>query len=258
MAFIDFLAFQEVLLLLAAVMVCYVGVTVAFAMRRNDPAGVKSALRSGAIPLGSVGAIATVLAVWAEINWPFPAIPNTNMASYNVFFTDVYLLFGLTLVVLAVTMAASQKLQFAGLFGLVAGGVTISYGYAGYGFGMTKDPLETFLLYGAFGLSGVLAFPATLIVDHFQTHPESSLFVSKAPLARRRPSFLGASRAVQPVVPAGTSGAEDPTPGVIGRFHVPIYFNAALIAFIVMMALAGIAALLYLNTTLPGHLASAP
>jgi len=255
MTFVDILAFQQTILLVAAVMVCYVGVAAAWAMRRNDAAGVRSALRSGAIPVGSVGAIATILAVWGEVAWPLPG-------SYNILFTDVYTLFGLTLVVLAISMATSAKLQFAGLFGLVSGGVTIAYGWAGYAQGMTKDPLETFLLYGAFGLAGILAFPATFMVDHYLAHPESSIYVAKVKAPRatgvgRRASF-GASRAVQPVVPVTPSSEASATIQTPPKFRLPKYIGGMLVAFLVSMGLAALAALLYLNTTLPAHLAYAP
>jgi len=265
MTFVDFLAFQEVLLLVAAVMVAYVGAAAAFAMRHNDTAGLKSILRTGAIPIGSVGVVATIIAIYGEMAWPLTVVINgTNvLASYNIFFTDVYVLFGATLIVLAASMALGQRLQFAGLFGLISGGVTWAYGYAGYGLGLTKDPLETFLLYGAFGLAAVLAFPATFMVDHYLVHPESSVFAAKVPLAqgafvaRRRPAFAGASRAVQPV-PGASTAPEEPTTVAPTRFRIPAYFNAVFIAFIVAMALAAVAALLYLNTTVPGHLAAAP
>lgn len=249
--FVDFLAFQQITLLLAAVLVGYVGVVAFLAMRRNDAAGVKAALRGGAVPLGSIAAVSTALAVWAEVAWPLPG-------SYNIFFTDVYLLFGATLLIVAISMATSLKLQYAGLFALVAGGVTIGYGWSGYHLGMTKDPFETFLLYGAFGLAGILSFPATIAVDHYLAHPDSTAFTSRIAVANRRPSLLGATRAAQPVVPGGTSTASDPASSVRPAFRVPIYINAAVVLFVVVIALAGIAALLYLDTTVPAHLASAP
>ncbi len=253
MAFIDFLAFQEVTLLIAAVMIGYVGVVAFFALRRNDATGLKGVLRGGAIPLGSVGAIATTLALWGEVAWPLPG-------SYNILFTDIYLLFGVTLVILAVSMATSSRLQFAGLFALVAGGVTIAYGWSGYHLAMTKEPLETFLMYGAFGLSGILSFPATLVVDHYLTHPNGTAFASSAGIAsaRRRPSLLGATRAAQPIVGGSSGGSSEATSDARSTFRVPIYINATLIVFVAFVALAGIAALLYLDSTLPAHLASAP
>jgi len=253
-SFIDILAFQQVLLLMAAVIVCYVGVLAAFAMRRNDAAALKSTLRGAAVPVGAIAGVSIVIALYNELVWPFPPF----IGQYNILFNDAFLLFAATMVVLSISLAAQTKLQFAGLFGLVAGGVTIAYGWCGYGDGLTKDPLETFLLYGAFGLASVLAFPATLITDHYLTHPESSLFAAKAPLARSRPSLMGASRAVQPVVPGTASTGAETAPTVTSKFRVPVYFNAALIVFLAMIALAAVAALLYLNTTLPAHMASPP
>jgi len=256
MAFIDILAFEQVLLLITAVLVGYVGVVVWWAMRHDNAAGVKSALKGAAIPIGFVGGVATSLALWAEMVWPYP-VP---LASYNILFNDVYLLFGLTLVTLAVSLAVSAKLQYAGLFALVAGGVTIAYGWNGYVLGMTKEPFETLLLFGAFGLAGILSFPATVITDHYLAHPDGTAFAFRAgtAVARRRPSIQASSRAAQPIVPMSPSGTPDEELSVHLPFRLPIYISITLIVFVVSMALAGIAALYFLNTTLPAHLASAP
>jgi len=253
MAFVDTLAFQEVTLLFAAVLIAYIGATVLLAMSKNDKAGVTSALRGGAVPVGALGFVATSLGLWGEFVWPLPG-------SYNILFTDVYVLFGATLLVLAVSMAFSLKLQYAGLFALVAGGLAGTYGWTGYGLGMTKDPLETFLLYAAFGLAGLIAFPATLMVDHYLAHPESSLYTTSVATAHARPNLSGASRAVQPVFPTGAGASTEaaPWPTVLTRFRVPVAFYVTLIAFVVAMGIAGFAALAYIHSTLPAHLTSAP
>ena len=256
MAFIDILALEEATLLIAAVLIGYVGVAAFLSMRRNDASGVKGALHGAAAPIGALGAVVTMLGIWGQIAWPLPG-------SYNILFTDVYLLFGVTLVILAVSLAASLKLQYAGLFALTSGGIAISYGWAGYHQGMTQDPLETFLLYGAFGLAGILAFPATYIVDHYLAHPDGTAFPAsstvRAPVSSRL-SLRVATRGVQPIIPKGTSdpSTPEPTSSIRTRFHIPIYVDALLLVFVVSIALAGIAALLYLDSTLPAHLASAP
>lgn len=260
MAFIDFLALQESLLLVAAVLIGYIGFMAYWAMRHNDAAGVTSTLRSGAIPVGAVGLIATTLAVWAETTWPFPDIPGTRMASYNIFFTDVYLLFGLTLIVLAATMAFRLKLAYAGLFAFVAGGITMGYGWNGYILGLTKEPLETLLMYLAFGGVGIFSFPATVVTDYFLAHPDGTAFTSSvgAPVARSRPSFQGASRAAQPVVPGISPENTDTASAPRGKFHLPAWVTVYTGVFLVIVALAGYAAMAYLLATLPGHLISAP
>jgi len=263
-SFIDFLAFQQALLIFAAVIVGYVGFYVWYAMRRNDAASVTATLKSAAVPIGAIGAIATTLAVWAETTWPYPAITGTRMASYNIFFTDVYLLFGLTLVVLAITMAFKLKLTYAGLFAFVAGVITMGYGWNGYIAGLTKDPLETLLLYLAFGGTAVFAFPATVITDYFLAHPDGTAFASSVstPAARSVPSFQGASRAAQPIVPGmnpekaeeNVEASSAPRP----KFHLPAYVSAYVWFFLGVTMLAGYAAVAYLMSTLPGHLLSPP
>lgn len=157
-------------------------------------------------------------------------------------------------------MAFGLKLQYAGFFGLIAGGVTIAYGWNGYVLGMTKDPFDTLLLFAGFGLAAIVAFPTTVLVDHYMTHANatSTPFGAPASLARRAPSFRASARAAQPVVPASgaeTSTAESDFPI---KFRLPVYFPITVIAFVVVVALAAIAALWYLDVTLPAHLAYAP
>jgi len=257
MVFIDILAFEEVTLLMAAVLLGYVGVLGLFSMRRNDPAGVKGVLKGAAIPLGAVGVIATTFGIWGEMVWQYPA---PYLASYNILFNDTYLLFGLTLLGLAISMALTLKLQYVGLFALVAGGTTIAYGYQGWVLGMTKDPLETFLLFGAFGLAGILAFPVTLVTDHYLAHSVSVPSTAPESVATpsHRPSIQTASRAVQPIVPVTSSGTPDETESYTPKFRLPIYISVTMLIFVVAVALAAIAALYYLDATLPAHLASAP
>ncbi len=254
MAFVDFLAFVEVTLLIGAALLGYVGVLAYLSMRKNDPTGVKNVLKGAAIPVGSVGLIATTLGVWGEMAWPLPG-------SYNILFFDTYVLFGAAFLVLGISMAFSLKLQYTGFFSLLSGGVVIAYGWNGYAAGMTKDPFDTLLLYAGFGLAAIMAFPATIIVDHFLSHanPTSNVFGTPTSLARRAPAFRASARAAQPVVPTGgseTSSTESDIPPI--KFRLPLYFPITVIAFVVVVGLAAIAALWYLDLTLPAHLAFAP
>ena len=255
MAFIDILAFYMVTLIFAAVVVGYVSIRGLLAMRKNDTSGLTGALKSAAVPFGAIGGTATFIGLWSEIAWPLPG-------SYNILFSDVYLLFGITFVILAVSIAYTLKLQYAGLFALVAGGMAIAYGWNGYQVGLTKDPFEMFLLYGAFGLTGILALPATILVDHYLASPSTVAtppsVAASTSVARPAISLRGATRAVQPITPGATEEPAEPSVSIVTRFRLPIYLNVALVVFVVSVALSGIAALFFLDTTLPAHLAKAP
>ena len=255
MAFIDVLAFYEATLVFAAVVLGYVTIFGLFAMRKNDAKGVSSALKGSAVPLGAIGGTATFIGLWSEISWPLPG-------SYDILFSDVYLLFGIALVILAVSIAFSLKLQYAGLFAIIAGGMSIAYGWNGYQLGMTKDPFEMFLLYAGFGLMGIHALPATIAVDHYfaiastVTAPASTTV--SVPDARPAFSLRGATRAVQPIAPGAGAESEETTPSVLTRFRVPLSVNVALVVFVASVALAAIAAVFFLDSSLPAHLAKAP
>jgi len=253
MAFVDELAFWEATILVGSVLLGYVGFTIYWAIRRNDAMGVRAAMRGAAAPVGGIGAVAMVLGLWGEAAWQLPG-------SYNILFTDVYLMFGVTMVMLAVSLATASKLQYTGLLALVAGGMTVAYGWNGYVLGMTKEPFEMFLLYGAFGLAGILSFPATVVADHFLAHADGTAFPLGAPATstHSRPSLLGATRAAQPIVPMENGNGADVPVDFPSAFRVPPYISVIALAFVASMGLAAYAALSFLNTTLPAHLASAP
>jgi len=116
-------------------------------------------------------------------------------------------------------------------------------------------------MYLAFGGVGIFSFPATLMTDHFLAHPDGTAFAfgTTAPVARSRPSFQGASRAVQPVVPGSNpESTEAAEPTFRAKFHLPAYVTAYTGFFLFVVGLAGYAAFAYLLATLPGHLISAP
>ena len=103
------------------------------------------------------------------------------------------------------------------------------------------------LLYLGFGMAGVRALPATLVVDRYLHHSEH------APAFWELPAFgrsLG-TRAVQPVGPVDHANAG-------GGYAVPRYVTLLVLAFPIIMALAGIAAMFFLGSTIPSHLKSPP
>ncbi len=243
MAFVDTLSLEMVTLLLAAVTVAYAAVMGLVEHRRRGAEGLRSSLNGTAAPLAFLGAGVFGLGLWGTVSWPLPG-------AYNILFSDVYVLFGLVLLSLAVSILLGARLQYAGVFAAVAGAVTIDYGYQAYQLGLTKEPLETFLLYGAFGLSAIVAYPATLVADRMLLGRAWGAPVAAAsPAAAGLFSRLG-RRAAQPVVPGADDGPA--TPGV------PRYATAIVIVFALVMVGAAIAAMVFIGNTVPAHLASPP
>jgi uncharacterized membrane protein len=249
--FIDNLALTEGLLLLAAALLTMTGVSVWWAMRKNDPAKVRGALRGGALPIGAVGLTAIVLGFYEEMVWPYPAA----LGGYNILFNDITLLFGVVLVALAASAYIGLELRYIGVFAFIAGAITLFYGWTAYGFHYTKDPFDTLLLYGGFGVAGILSLPATIVADYYlgTVAKSDTAWRSTEPSAFRR-GILG-TRAAQKIAPTNS-----PTENAIEvettplRYRMPSYVQVLVLAFPVIMALAGIAAWWYLGVTLPGHL----
>lgn len=252
--FIDNLGFTEALLVFAAAILTYAGLAVWWTMRKNDPERVRGALRGLAFPVGIVGFTALVLGFWEEMVWPYPAA----IGGYNILFNDMTLLFGIVLLSLAAAAYLNLRLQYVGIFAFVAGAVVLFYGWTGYHYAYTLDPLDTLLLYGAYGLAGILALPATIVVDYYLNT------VSKSETAWRSttttPSRRGALgvRAAQSIGLAAVGPTNTPNTEVSTmtslRYRMPIYVQLIVLAFPVIIALAGIAAWWYLGTTIPGHL----
>jgi uncharacterized membrane protein len=256
--FIDDLALVEVLLILAAVTFAYGGVMCWWAMRNNDPKALKATLHGMAVPLGALGVITTVIALWGEMTWPFLA--SDNMAGYNIFFFDPLILFGLILLAYAISAYVGAKMQYVGMFALVAGGAIAFYGYTGYTAtpAFTKDPFDTLLLYTGFAAAGIFAFPASVIIDYYL----GATAALKAPFTSVRSTVSSGlrrfgTRGAQPVVPGkvdttATKGETSTT------YHLPYWIQTMLLLFPVFAGLAAIAAFWYFGVTLPGHLGLGP
>ncbi len=253
--FIDDLAMIEVFLLLVASVLAYSGLRVWWAARTHRPDNLRSVLRGTGVPLGLVGGATLAIALWGEMTWPF--LTSDGMGGYNIFFFDPLVFMGFVLVAFAVAAVLSLKLQYVGVLAMIAGAATMFYGWTGYQAGFTKDPFYTLLLYAAFGLAGIVAFPATIAVDYYLAKAETSTTPWSLPASSvlTAPARWG-TRAVQPVVP-GAAPAPEPTtsePSV----HVPYVLQALILVFPIAITLAGIAAFWYFGVTLPGHLGGGP
>ena len=157
MAFIDDLAMELFTLSLVGVVSIYLTGSVYMAYRKGIK-DIESVLKPGIIPLGVLGGIITIMGIYGEMTWPLPG-------SYNILFYDPYLIIGLILIIIAVSIAMKQKLQFTGILALFSGLIAIYYGANAYLDKMTSSPIAMLGLYIAFGLTGVFTYPTTLIYD---------------------------------------------------------------------------------------------
>ncbi len=161
MPFIDNLALELITLVMVSGVVVYVTGLTYLEYRKSGPANVEKTLRLAMFPLGFLGGIITILGLWQEMVWPFPA--GTSL--YNIAFGDVYLVFGVILLAVASTIALKQKLQIVGFFALLGGLMAIYYGFIIYTEGLTKSPLGTLAMYVSFGIAGIFTYPATYAYD---------------------------------------------------------------------------------------------
>jgi uncharacterized membrane protein len=185
MTFIDDLSLITDLLIFIPCLVFYTGFTVWLNLRKKDIPRAQAHLREGGIMLGIMGVFIGLFAIWGEMTWPLTTGGTTNfLASYDLFFFDALVLLAVLLVAFGVTVALRLPTHFVGMMAVVAGFGIGFYGYRAYYLTppLTTEPLQTFLLYLAFGGMAIFSYPATLFVDWFvqgPTHPESSPLASE-------------------------------------------------------------------------------
>jgi len=247
--FVDDLGFVVALILAGGAILAYTSIRSFMSLLRNDPVQLRSTLKASAVPSGIIGFISLALGLFVEFTWPF--LLSDGLGSYDIFFGDIITLFGMVMLVYAIVAFYGLKLEYAGLFGFVSGVITAWYGYWGYTtlvspgvLGLTKDPLETFLLYGAFAAAGVFSLPASLIVDWYLDHPG--------------PAFAKITLSLRPATEVGEESQKSAEGTVKFRYHVPYYVYLLAAWFPIFMTLAAIAAWFYIGDILPSHLTSPP
>jgi len=240
--FVDDLGFVVALILSAAAVFTYTGVRAIFVIYRNDPKALRSLLKASAVPVGMIGAVALALGLFVELTWPF--LLSDGLGSYDIFFGDVLMMFSMVMIVYAVVAYMGLRLEYAGVFGLIISGIVAWYGYWGYTtlvspgvLGLTRDPLETFLMYLAFAAAAFFSFPASIAVDWYLEHPG--------------PTWTPFRLALRPA-PSESSGASS------GSFRLPLNFYLMTAWFPIFAFLAFLAAWFYMGSILPAHLTSPP
>lgn len=223
MPFIDDLGLILDLLIIVCAAVFYTGTMVWFELSRKDLVRANSHLREGSVVLGLLGGIIGAIAIWGELTWPFGFV--APLSSYNPFFFDPLLLLALVLVSFALAVRMHLPTHFVGMVGVIVGMCIAFYGTRGYQIGLTKDPLETFLMFLAFAAVSIGSYPATLYIDWF---------------------------VVGPTVPGADPLTSQPTPAY------PRLWWILLGLFMFLVVLAGVAVVIYGIDTAWSHLSGPP
>jgi putative membrane protein len=218
MAFIDDLTLILDLLILVTVAIFYTSFSVWVQYRRKDSERSLGHLQEGAALLAVLGAGIGLVAIWGETTWPLPG-------AYDLFFFDPLYMFSLILIAFGIAVWRGLPTHLVGILAAVMGSGIVYYGARAYELSLTKDPLETFLMYLAFGGMGIMAYPATLFIDWFVVGPTN---------ARASP------------LPSG------PTP------DYPWLWRVLVGLFLVVVVVAGIAAVAYGFSSAWSHLQSPP
>ncbi len=227
MTFTDDLTLVLDLLILVACVVFYTGFMVWFEMRRKDRERAISHLREGALMLGCLGGLLGLIALWGEFTWPLAVnVDGSNvLAAYDLLFFDSLVLLAFLLVSFFLAVTYRRPTHFVGMVGVVAGAGIMYYGSRAYLLSLTQDPFETLLLFLGFGAVAIASYPVTLFVDWF---------------------------VVGPAVPATDPMPSDPVP------RYPRMWTVFLGGFLLLVVLAGVAALFYGFDTAWAHLAAPP
>jgi uncharacterized membrane protein len=227
MTFLDDLTLVLDLLILVAVAVFYTTLNVWIAMRQKDRVRAQTHLRGGAILLGILGGIIGLFAIWGEFTWPLAlSINGSNvLAAYDLLFFDSLVLLAVLLVSFAVAVCLRLPTHLVGLLGAVMGAGIIYYGYRAWTLSLTLEPMETLLLFLGFGAVAIGTYPMTLYLDWFVVGPSN---------------------------PGTLPLPSDPTP------RYPMMWNLLIGGFLLLVLLAGVAALFYGFDAAWAHLAAPP
>ena len=157
MAFIDDLALELFTIALIGVVSLFT-ISKIFLNYRKGDTDVEGILKQGAVPLAILGGIVTIMGIYGEMTWPLPG-------SYNILFYDPYLILGTVDLMIVASIFLGYRLQYSGIVAMFAGFIAIYYGISAYIQQMTSSPLAMLGLYTAFGATGILTFPVTVIYD---------------------------------------------------------------------------------------------
>ncbi|MCL4319884.1 DUF981 family protein [Cuniculiplasma divulgatum] len=157
--FIDDLAFELLTMSLAALMILYMTLGIYVGYRRNGDKDIEGHLKPGMAPLTLLGVVMLALGLYGEFVWPLPG-------AFNILYYDMYTLVAIVVLAFAITIRLGYKMQYVGLFAAYSGVMAIYYGFRAYQLSLIgSTTLELFLMFVAFGATGIMSYPVTLIID---------------------------------------------------------------------------------------------
>ncbi len=156
MAFVDILISQLFVTGFAGLIIASMAVRSYFLYKRGRKH--YRSLKGASIPLAALGFYIIISGFYGQFVWPLPG-------SYNILFYDIFTLAGILFVSFAFAVRSDIDTQPIGFFALLLGLMTIYYGYQGYHLSLTQIPGVLLTLYTLFGLTGIMAYPMTLLLD---------------------------------------------------------------------------------------------
>jgi putative membrane protein len=156
MVFIDNLAYNLFGISFGGLLLAYT-VTSMFFVYRNKRNDYIDRFSNAKVPLGIVGFYLFISGLWGQFTWPLPG-------SYNTLFYDPMIAFGSVMLALVFSAIYKVRLEYTGFLALMVGVMIMLYGIQSYGSGIVM-PGALLYLYFLYGISGVLAYPVSLIAD---------------------------------------------------------------------------------------------
>ena len=156
MTYIDILTSQLFALGFMGLTLLYIVIHGIFLYRKGKSA--EAAISSGAVPLALLGFYAFISSLYGQFTWPLPG-------SYNILYYDIFVLVGLLFIGGAWSIYKGMKIQYIGFLGFLLGIMSIIYGTNAYSLRLSQSPLGVLGLFLLFGISGILGWPLTIMVD---------------------------------------------------------------------------------------------
>ncbi len=157
MVFIDNLAYSLFATSFAGFLLLYT-IALIYTEYKNKKTDFSEHLKGASVPLALIGAYLFVSGLWGQFVWPLPG-------SYNILFYDPFISFGIILLSFSFVIRFGGRFDYTGILSLLAGVMTIAYGFEGYNLGLSSAPIALLGMYFLFGIAGIFAYPASLILE---------------------------------------------------------------------------------------------